>query len=40
MPPLPSLVGTAVALVLAFFGLNLPLVAGAATLAAYLCTFV
>lgn len=37
-PPVPSLVGTAVALVLAFFGLSLPLVAGAATLAAYLCT--
>ena len=38
-PPLPSVAGGLVALVLAFFRLNLPLVAAIATLAAYLATF-
>lgn len=38
-PPLPSVVGAVVAFILAFFRLNLPLVAGIATLAAYLTTF-
>jgi branched-subunit amino acid transport protein len=37
-PPMPSVVGAAVAFVLAFFRMSLPLVAGVATLAAYLAS--
>lgn len=40
MPPLPSIVGGVVALVLAFFRLSLPLVASIATVAAFLVTLV
>lgn len=39
-PPLPSIVGTVVALGLAFARTSLPVVASLATLAAYLATFV
>ena len=38
MPALPSVVGAAVAFALGFRGLSLPLVAGAATLAAYVAS--
>ncbi len=38
-PPMPSVVGAVVAFVLAFFRMSLPLVAGIATLAAYLASF-
>ena len=38
-PPLPSIVGAAVAFALAFCRLSLPLVAGVATLAAFLATY-
>lgn len=37
-PTIPSIAGTAVALILAFFGLNLPLVACAATIATYVAS--
>lgn len=38
-PPLPSIIGGCIALILAFFRLSLPLVAGLATAAAFLATF-
>lgn len=37
-PTIPSIAGTVVALILAFFGLNLPLVACAATIATYVAS--